>query len=154
MRKLRQNSSVLESKSAAPYSVKRPRASTFKITKEQVMPMLSEACPSYEAPSPKEQFLYLALGDFARHLLKLQRRRFTQDFPAVAKIVERLCIEGDPNVREAATIGLLEGIQSVWSSEGTDPELFGQYLLPESVKWWRRLREFWAGKSEMVGKIL
>lgn len=89
------------------------------------MPLLMEACPSYRLPSDDQELLYVTLGDFGRHLLALQRQSRTQEFAAVARAIERLHVEGDHYVREAATIGLLEGILNVWSSEGTDPELSG-----------------------------
>jgi hypothetical protein len=54
-------------------------------------------------------------------------------------------------VREAATIGLLEGIQNVWSNNDVDPELFVVHLLPESAKWWLNLNDFWSGKARFIG---
>jgi hypothetical protein len=94
------------------------------------------------------------LGDFARHLLQLHRQQQTDVFPAVAQVIERLHVEGDHYVREAATIGLLEAIQNVWRNEGTDPELFVPHLLPESARWWQSLNDFWSGKSKFVGEGL
>lgn len=127
------------------------------ITRDQVMALLIGACPSYREvsrQSPDEDLLYVALGHFARHLLQLQQQHQTEVFPAVAHVIERLHVEGDHYVREAATIGLLEGIQNVWSNEGTDPELFVRYLLPVSAKWWQSLNDFWNGKSKFVGEGL
>jgi hypothetical protein len=122
------------------------------ISKDQVMPLLMEACPSYRLPSEDRELLYVMLGDFAHHLLQLHRQHRTEAFPAVAEAIERLHVEGDHDVREAATIGLLEGIQNVWSNKGTDPELFVKHLLPESAKWWQSLNDFWSGKSKFVGE--
>ena len=94
------------------------------------------------------------LSDFARHLLQLQRQSRLEEFSAVAHVVERLHVEGDYYVREAATIGLLEGIQNVWANEGSDPELFVKHLHPVSAKWWQSLNDFWSGKSKFVGEGL
>jgi hypothetical protein len=124
------------------------------ITKEQVIPLLMEACPSYRPVPEDEDLLYVILGNFARHLLELQRENHTEEFPAIARVIERLHIEGDKFVREAATIGLLEGIQSVWSHTEIDPELFRPYLLPVSTKWWQSLNDFWSDKSKFVGEGL
>jgi hypothetical protein len=114
------------------------------------MQLLMEACPSYRIPAEYGDVLYVTLGDFARHLLQLLRKQQTEDFPSVAQVIERLHVEGDPSVREAATIGLLEGIQNVWGNEGTNPQLFVQHLLPVSAKRWQSLNEFWNGKSKFV----
>lgn len=130
------------------------------IDQQQVIPVLLDACPSF-GPVWEEHrgeygddLLYVALGVFARHLLSLQQHGLTHDFPSVAQAIERLHVEGSPKVREAATIGLLEGIQNVWSSNGVNPELFVVHLLPESAKWWRSLNDFWSGKSKYVGEGL
>ena len=118
------------------------------------MPLLMEACPSHRPTAEDHDLLYAALGDFAHHLLQLQQQSRTQEFPEVARVIERLHIEGDHYVREAATIGLLEGIQNVWANEATDPELFVRHLLPVSAKWWQSLNDFWSGKSKFVGEGL
>jgi len=110
-----------------------------------------EACPSFRPPAEDQDLLYVVLGDFARHLLQLQKQSRTEEFPKVARTIERLHVEGDHYVREAATIGLLEGIQNVWGNEGTDPELFVRYLLPVSARWWQSLNDFWSGRSKFVG---
>lgn len=129
------------------------------ITAEQVIPLLLAACPSFQPRWDEhlkeygKPLLYVALGDFARHLLELYQRHETGVFPAVARVIERLHIEGDGYVREVASIGLLEGIQNVWSHD-IDPELFAPYLLPESTRWWRSLNDFWSGKSRFVGEGL
>ncbi len=125
-----------------------------------MIPLLIEACPSFQPVLDEhrkyyeEEITYTELGEFARHLLHLHHQHQTEVFPAVAQAIERLHVEGDHYVREAATIGLLEGIQNVWGNNDTDPELFVPYLLPESVRWWRSLNDFWSGKSKIVGEGL
>jgi len=128
------------------------------ITKDQVMPLLVEACPSYgekwelqRAIFREEQLLYVDMGDFAHHLVDLHKANQSHEFPAVFAVLERLHIEGDHYVREAATIGLLEGIQNVASNNGLNPEQFVPFLGPESQKWWRQLNDFWQGKIPYVG---
>ena len=118
------------------------------------MPLLMEASSSYRLPIEDRELLYVMLADFARHLLQLQQQQQTDVFPAVARVIERLHLEGDDYVREATTIGLLEGIQNVWGNQNTDPNLFAQHLLPESSKWWQSLKDFWSGKVKFVGEGL
>jgi len=130
------------------------------INAEQMIPLLLEACPSFQGDwddhrrDHGEALPYVALGDFARHLLGLHLRHETDVFRAVARVIERLHVEGDGYVREAATIGLLESIQNVWSNNNVDPELFVPHLLPESLRWWRSLNNFWSGESTFVGEGL
>lgn len=96
--------------------------------------------------------LYATTGSFAQHLLELHVQGRRNEFPAVAEAIERLHMEGDSSVREAATIGILEGIQNIWGNDGVDPELFGQLLLPESRRWWDELNAFWRGERRYVGE--
>nr|MDQ3820181.1 hypothetical protein [Acidobacteriota bacterium] len=121
-------------------------------------PLLLKACPSFtekwqehRAFYEDEDLLYVDLGEFAHHLLELYKTKQTDEFSAVFEAVESLHQKGDAYVREAATIGLLEGIQNVAGNTGVNPEEFLQYLKPESVKWWRQLNDFWDGKIPYVG---
>jgi len=128
------------------------------IAKEQVMLLFLEACPSFtekwkehRAFYEDEDLLYVDLGEFAHHLVELHKANRTDEFTAVFEIIERLHLEGDAYVKEAATIGMLEGLQNVAGNSGVDPEEFSRYLKPESAKWWRQVNEFWEGKIPSVG---
>lgn len=98
-----------------------------------------------------EGLLYVELGEFAHHLVELHKLKQADEFPAVFEVIERLHLEGDAYVKEAATIGMLEGIQNVAGNSGVDPEEFSRYLRPESAKWWQQLNDFWEGKIPYVG---
>lgn len=126
------------------------QAAIRSIRKIDLQPLLVAACPSFSSDETIS-LPYLLLGEFAHHLLALHKRNSTGDFPAVIELIERLHLEGDAYVREAATIGLLEGIQNLWMHHRIDPEEFGRFLLPVSRKAWDRLNAFWNGKISMVG---
>lgn len=128
------------------------------ITKEQVMPLFLQACPSFvekweehHAFYDDEDLLYVDLGEFAHHIVELHKTNQTNEFSAVFEVIEKLHLQGDAYVKEAATIGMLEGIQNVAGNSGVNPEDFSGYLKPESAKWWRRLNDFWNGKIPYVG---
>jgi hypothetical protein len=127
------------------------------LNQTQIMPLLLVACPSFEAvwdselDAEEKGRIYTCLGTFARHLLELYRQGSVHEFAAVAEVVERLHIEGDHPTREAATIGLLEGIQNVWGNSGVDPELFKPFLLEQTKLWWEQLNLFWSGSIPHVG---
>jgi len=124
------------------------------ITRDRVIPLILEACPSFREVWEKnsEQLLYVAIADFARHLLELHRQNRTEEFPAVGRLIERLHTEGDHYVREAATLALFEAIQNVWSKSRVDPELFRPCLMQESARHWQSLRDFWAGPGGRAGE--
>jgi hypothetical protein len=84
--------------------------------------------------------LYIALGDFAAHLKSMLERGETNTFPDVFQVIEKLHVDGDGFVKEAATIGILESLQNA-----KEPEQFRRFLGPESEKWWDKLNSFWEG---------
>jgi hypothetical protein len=123
------------------------------ITKDEMMQPLLMACPSFQPTW--ESFLkewrdgttdlpiYLALSDLARHLVGMLARNDTSTFPAVFDVVEQWHNHGDPYVKEAATVGLLEDLQNKSIHASTTPEQLRVFLGPLSAKWWDKLYGFW-----------
>lgn len=124
------------------------------ITRDQIVSTLTKAFPDFVPDNEDIGLPYVVLGDFARFLLRLQESKDDQWLEEAVQLVERLHVEGDSYVREAATIGLLEGIQNTWGHAGTDPEMFGRRLLPESRRWWDSLNKFWQKEIPYVGADL
>ncbi len=125
-----------------------------EISKDQMFEPLLAACPSFqpawkeflaesELHPDQEPLYYVALGDLSRHLVERLRSGATAEFPAVFQVVENWHCLGDHYVREAATVGMLEGLQNIAGHEGVDPTAFEKWLLPESKKWWVKLNRFW-----------
>ncbi|HKB39482.1 MAG TPA: hypothetical protein VKD72_23800 [Gemmataceae bacterium] len=122
------------------------------IAKDDMIGVLLDACPSFaprwqayldeweEAADPP---LYRALAEFAQHLIGMLERGETAGFPAVFAAVERLHVEGEHYVREAAIVGLLEDLQNLNLHSATKPEQFREYLGPVSARWWDKLYRFW-----------
>lgn len=127
------------------------------ISRDQVMPLLLAACPSFAATwreSERENYddelgrrlHYLDAGDFARHLVELHRQGMKGEIIAAMAVIERLHVEGEHYVQELATIGYLEGIQFAASHvDGVDEAEFKIYLGPTSRRWWNGLVGFWDG---------
>jgi hypothetical protein len=86
---------------------------------------------------------YLALSDLARHLVQKLESGDATEFPAVFTVVERWHVEGDAYVREAATVGLLEGLQNEHYYTHRKSEDFLPWLGPQSLRWWRKVEAFW-----------
>lgn len=127
------------------------------IEQPEAMSLLVRACPSFaegwreHVEEHGNELAYVAAGAFARHLLALHQANDISSFPAVAAAIERLHVDGSPWVKQFATIGVLEGVQNVWSHSNTDPEQFRRFLGPESQRWWQSLNNFWSGKTPYVG---
>ena len=116
--------------------------------------MLVNACPSFadkweqhklEYHDEDAYLPYAALGELGNHLIESHEKGEVKELTDVFAVLERLHVEGDEYVREAATIGLLESLL------GCDPEIL-KFLLPESAKWWEQLNLFWNGKISYVGE--
>lgn len=129
------------------------------IRREQVMGLLLEACPSYRArweryrsaPEFDGELLFVHLGDFADHLVDLLQEGDMAELPTLARELENLHVEGDDYVKEAATIGLLEGIQNVASNRGVPTTSLLAALGAETRRWWNSLDAFWSGRIPHVG---
>lgn len=129
------------------------------IYRQEILPLLVKACPSFTGIwdehkvfyADEENFLpYVALGEFACHLVELYKSNELSEFENVFAYIEKFHTEGEGYVKEAATIGLLEGLQNVAGNRGVNPMVFEKYLGPVSSKWWNQLNKFWNGEVEFV----
>jgi len=124
------------------------------ILQADMMKPLLEACPSFLREwhafleewqdADDEPPLYLALAQLARHLIAMLANQDVVGLARAFEVVERWHVEGDAFVREAATIGLLESLQTNDLHESTSPGDFERFLQPESRKWWDRVERFWS----------
>jgi hypothetical protein len=129
------------------------------ILRQQVLDLLLEVCPSYRrrweayrsASDFDEGSLYVHLGDFAAHVVDLLERNDLAELSALAAEIEHLHVEGDDYVKEAATIGLLEGIQNIAGHRSIPTKGLEQALGVETRRWWTSLDAFWSGKIPHVG---
>lgn len=123
------------------------------IKKVEMMTPLLEACPSFR-PKWREFLdewedqgedlpLYLALADLARHVIALHESGDEAALRKTFSVVERWHLEGDSYVREAAAIGFLEDLQNENLHTTTTPKDFERLLGPESMRWWRKVYDFW-----------
>ncbi len=129
------------------------------IKKEEMFPMILEVCPSFRvkwqefekdwAEEEGDTPYYEALSYLASHLIYLLEIKDCETLKAVFRVVEEWHLQGEPYVKEAATVGLLEDLQNKNLHKTTTPEEFIKYLLPESRKWWTKVENFWE-KGEII----
>jgi hypothetical protein len=129
------------------------------IGRQQVLDLLLEACPSYRprwdacqaGPEFDTELLYVHLGDFAHHVVDLLGRGEVAELGALGRELEHLHVDGDDYVREAATIGLLEGIQNIAGQRSIATKALEDTFGAETRRWWTSLEAFWSGKIPHVG---
>lgn len=130
------------------------------IVKSEAFALLLAACPyahkgwdEHLLEYQDEDMPYMGMAVFARHLVELANQDNTESFPAVFRVVERLVVEGDEEVRGLAVVGLLESIQNnaSWTEQGN--KVFLRWLHPTSRAAWRELEELWSGESSLAGVI-
>ena len=123
-----------------------------------MMAALVHACPSFESEwhrfldewcDEDKPPLYVSLGDFAQHIIDMLTDGDTVRFPEIFDAIERLHVDGDHYVREAATIGILESLQNLNLHSTTKPEEFRPFLRSQSERWWDKLYSFWE-KGELL----
>ena len=133
------------------------------IRRSEMLPRLVMACPSFadkweehkQEYSEEEDCLpYIALAEFNDHIIHLYSNGLTEELPAVFAEVEQLHLFGEAYVKEAATIGCLEGLQNMMGNRGMDPEVLRPFLGSESAKWWDQLNKFWNGEIKYVGETI
>ena len=119
-----------------------------------------DVCPSFRATwdefvdewkdDPEGLPQYLALSGLARHVIGMLERNETDGVTAIFGVVENWHLDGDPYVKEAATVGFLEDIQNAGLHKGsTTPDDFVEFLLPETKYRWSKVEEFW-GQGKLI----
>ena len=128
------------------------------ITRQQMFEPILIADPSFaqawstfvnEWRDESELPLYICLSAFARHLIGKLEEGDTSAFDAIFDVVERWHVEGDPYVREAASLGLLEDLQNGNLHRVTTPGAFLPWLRPVSRRWWDKVEAFWETGSPL-----
>jgi hypothetical protein len=92
---------------------------------------------------------YLVLSDLARHIATLIERGADSELRQIFQVVEAWHVDGDPYVKEAATVGLLEDLQNTTVVGNQTPDRCLPYLGPQSLRWWRKVKRFWE-KGELL----
>jgi hypothetical protein len=104
---------------------------------------------------PSPQKVNLARPKNRLVLVGMLERSDTVSFPAIFGAIERVQLEGEHYVREAAVVGLLEDLQNLNLHTATEPEHFRPFLGPESVAAWDELYAFWhqVGVAKAAGLL-
>lgn len=117
------------------------------ITRLEVMPLLLEACPDFQASwdahlewwGLDQPGLYNDLAAFAQFLLGALESGRTDCFARVFAAIERLLSDGEPYVQDATAAGFLEELLGGAASERVAPSRFASWLGPAARDAWAEL---------------
>lgn len=129
------------------------------ITRAEMMDLMLEVTPTFvpvwheflaEWEDEGEALpIYLVFSDLARHIAKLLESGVTTELVGIFRVVERWCYDGDAEVREAVTIGLLEDLQNTNVVGIERPAQIYQLLGPQSKQEWQKVKDFWE-RGELI----
>ena len=123
------------------------------IKKADMIPLMLEACPVLkpqwdeylaERKDDADPPLYPFIDEIANHVVGLVDRGEYDDLAAIFDVVERWHLEGEHYVREAATIGFLEGIVSWEEKHREQQKVLESWFRPETARFWVKLHNFWS----------
>ena len=130
------------------------------IATEQVIPRILMACPGFRegwarrAGRPdEERGIYARLTDVADYIVRSYGREATSEFPLFFETLEQLLGEGDEEVREAVSVGLIEDIQNIASHESFGYQVFEKWLGPMSRDAWAQAEQTWLGQHSFAGVL-
>jgi hypothetical protein len=115
---------------------------------DRVMPALVAVCPSFDqqwaallSDAEGENGPYVAVGQFAAHLVDKLQNDETSEFPEVFRVVEDLLAADEPGVRDLVVVGLIEDLQN---DAGQAPAgAFRPWLGALTATAWDDVNRFW-----------
>jgi len=123
--------------------------------------MILEKCPTFSSTWEKyqkswghdESGIYNDLAEFATFIVDAYERRDTQMLSATFVLIEEFLVEGNEEVRAAASIGFLEDVRNIssWRPFGNGP--FIECLGPVSKVAWAEIEETWRGKQSLADVV-
>jgi hypothetical protein len=131
------------------------------IEKTDIMPLVLARCPGFAPTWEKHRLLwegeesgiYNDLAEFATFIVNCYEQRATEPVVAAFALIEELLVDGNEDVRNAATIGFLEDVQNIASWRPFTAAVFVQWLGPKSKLAWAEIEEMWRDKSSLADVI-
>jgi hypothetical protein len=117
------------------------------MTLGDLIPTFLASCPAMKATweRRRESWGNAQSGTFnemaliAHYVVECYEQGVTDELSAAFSLLERCLTEGDAQVKEATTIGIIEGIQNVASHRPFGLKAFEPWLKPRSRRAWDRV---------------
>lgn len=131
------------------------------IEQEQIMNRLLAACPSYRKRYERyieqhyevgeKRLIYVDIGDFVEYAIDCDQSGKTEEFEDLFEVIEQFLVNGDAEIQEFATVGILETFQNKLPDRNIEYREWEIRLHPESKRRWNRLIEDWNGQTLFIG---
>jgi len=126
-----------------------------------MMPIILEKFPAFgpiwkkhlELWKGEEAGIYNDIAEFANFVVDACERRESESVTAAFSLIEEFLVEGDEEVRNAASIGFLEDVRNISAWRRFGPEPFIQRLGPQSKVAWAAIEEIWRGKTSLADVV-
>jgi hypothetical protein len=132
------------------------------IGRDEVIPTLLAAAPGFQETwqrhlawwEGEERGIFNDASEFASYVVESYAEGDTAELPALFAALERILREGDEAARAAATVGVLEDIQTLACHRPFGPAVFERMLGPLSRRAWAEIDRLWrAGGGSLAGVI-
>jgi hypothetical protein len=130
------------------------------LTKDQIIPFLLEKCPEFGPRWQEHQQgvtagcgLYIDVAEFVHFLVDSYEQGNLDLMPRAFSAVEDLFVDGDTDVKQIATIGILEDLQCSASWKPFGNKTFIPWLGPRSREAWNLVTQMWEGKNSLADVI-
>jgi len=131
---------------------------TEPIDVHRMFELLVEACPDARqewdehcrAYVEEDPCNYIGVAVFARYVVACARLGQLEKARVAFDLVEQFIVRGSPYVRDLATIGFLEDLQTIASWEPFGYAVFVPLLKPHSRRAWDKIEAMWEGKSSLM----
>ncbi|SFK77854.1 hypothetical protein SAMN04488518_10934 [Pseudovibrio ascidiaceicola] len=130
------------------------------ITKDKMFDPLLAICPDFEvvwlsfvdqwSEDADDLPFYLLLLDLSLYMSELLDGDKEDEISAILSVAESWLLNGDSYVREAAVVGLLEGLQTQYSGQRKSPVEYIRLLPPECRYWWGKVERFWSSGELLI----
>ena len=124
------------------------------ISKREAIPLVLKACPGFQkwwddmGPLFSERLwqedgwkvLWVFFTNLTWHLLALHHDQKTEAFTALSQVIERLLVEGEPEIQNISVKDFLESVQCIWNYNHVDPNHFFVFLCPQTAQYLRQVQ--------------
>ncbi|MDO8635002.1 MAG: hypothetical protein Q7R34_01980 [Dehalococcoidia bacterium] len=98
--------------------------------------------------------IYNDIAEFAHYVVDSYDTNQTAWYHGFFDLIERMIAVGNEHMKELATIGFLEDIQTISSWKPHKGQIFVQYLGPKSKEAWVSIDELWRKHGGSLANII